>query len=279
MTGSGNSFEHSAPDAQRDARVSISKNGAQPSVSRVACQPINSQVAHVSGQNWARFQGIYHTAGARIKKVSPTVRINLILVRAPACYPKKESPYDLAKDKYCSCASYAIFTSFLLSLLLMQQAQPRRVHQLPSQLLQRTLLHPVGSLIGNQAISTLTPQERLDQGYPLPVNGKTDPNVDQIVHDKGVHFCADTDVPRPVQPSIAVIASLIRDNGAAIMLMVVETTRMFRCFGMKAAFYRRLKPTIMQPGLVSGVLVTTTWYRQVLMGLPRAALTNLTIHG
>ena len=55
----------------------------------------------------------------------------------------------------------------------------------------------------NQAISTLTPQERLDQGYPLPVNGKTDPNVDQIVHDKGVHFCADTDVPRPVQPSIA----------------------------------------------------------------------------
>jgi hypothetical protein len=54
----------------------------------------------------------------------------------------------------------------------------------------------------NQAISTLTLQERLDQGYPLPVNGKTDPNVDQIVHDKGVHFCADTDVPRTLKTSI-----------------------------------------------------------------------------
>lgn len=56
----------------------------------------------------------------------------------------------------------------------------------------------------NQAISTLTLQERLDQGYPMPVNGKTDPHVDQMVHDKGVHFCADTDVSLPVQPSTSI---------------------------------------------------------------------------
>ena len=47
-----------------------------------------------------------------------------------------------------------------------------------------------------RAINTLTLQDRIDQGYPLPINGKTDPNVDKIIHDKGVHFCHDTDVPR-----------------------------------------------------------------------------------
>ncbi len=54
----------------------------------------------------------------------------------------------------------------------------------------------------HQDISTLTLQERLDQGYPMPINGKTDPRVDQIIHDKGKHFCADTDVPRTLHSSI-----------------------------------------------------------------------------
>lgn len=30
----------------------------------------------------------------------------------------------------------------------------------------------------------------------MPVNGKTNPRVDQIIHDRGIHFCADTDIPR-----------------------------------------------------------------------------------
>jgi hypothetical protein len=50
----------------------------------------------------------------------------------------------------------------------------------------------------------LTPKERLDEGYPMPINkfgqvdfvsGKSDPHVDQIIHDRGMHYCADTDVP------------------------------------------------------------------------------------
>lgn len=39
----------------------------------------------------------------------------------------------------------------------------------------------------------MTLADRLRQGYPLPVAGKTNPQVDQIIHDKGVHFCSDTD--------------------------------------------------------------------------------------
>lgn len=52
-----------------------------------------------------------------------------------------------------------------------------------------------------QAISTLTLQERIAQGYPIPINGKTDPTTDQIIHDKGKHFCTDTDVRGPLHSS------------------------------------------------------------------------------
>lgn len=63
----------------------------------------------------------------------------------------------------------------------------------------------------HQDIRTLTPKERLDEGYPMPINkhgqvdftnGKTDSRVDQIIHDKGVHFCSDTDVQTTFRSSI-----------------------------------------------------------------------------
>jgi hypothetical protein len=53
----------------------------------------------------------------------------------------------------------------------------------------------------NQDISTLTLQDRIDQGYPIPVHGKTDPTIDKVIHDKGKHFCADTDVIGTHHPS------------------------------------------------------------------------------
>jgi hypothetical protein len=53
-----------------------------------------------------------------------------------------------------------------------------------------------------QNISTLTLKERLDQGYPLPVAGKTNSTIDKIIHDRGKHFCLDTDVPRKAQTSV-----------------------------------------------------------------------------
>lgn|SRR5579862_2842781 len=62
-------------------------------------------------------------------------------------------------------------------------------------------LHPSATCMQpnrRRAISSLSLHDRLDQGYPLPVGGKTNPYVDQIVHDRGVHFCRDTDVPRHV---------------------------------------------------------------------------------
>jgi hypothetical protein len=52
-------------------------------------------------------------------------------------------------------------------------------------------------------VSKLTLKERIDQGYPIPFNGKTDPTVDKIIHDRGKHFCSDTDVPRIAHSSIA----------------------------------------------------------------------------
>jgi hypothetical protein len=73
----------------------------------------------------------------------------------------------------------------------------------------------------HQDISTLTQKERLDEGYPMPinkfgqvdvVNGKTDPHVDQFIHDKGVHFCADTDVQSPVGTSFTTPGSSESNN-------------------------------------------------------------------
>jgi hypothetical protein len=55
----------------------------------------------------------------------------------------------------------------------------------------------------HRSIASLSLQDRLNQGYPLPVNGHTDPAVDQVVHDRGVHFCQDTATPRAFRSSLS----------------------------------------------------------------------------